>query len=54
VLREKGDLAAARAAFGEVFTSHLPAKGGDAPSPDPVRGGRPMPGAPGGLLDVSA
>lgn len=49
-----GDLPAARAAFADVFTSHLPGHAGDEPRPDPVRTTSSVPGGIGGLLDVSA
>jgi hypothetical protein len=48
-----GDISAARAAFTEVFTSHLPGQNGDGPAPAPVRARTPIPGGPGILLDVS-
>ena len=49
-----GDVATARAAFAEVFTSHLPGRNGDGPAPAPTRASAPLPGSPGSLLDVSA
>jgi hypothetical protein len=47
-----GDIDAARAAFADVFTSHLPGRNSDGPAPAPK--GVTTPGDPGALLDVSA
>ena len=49
-----GDITAARAAFAEVFTSHLPGRNGDGPAPAPVGARTPIPGELGSRLDVSA